>query len=169
VPERVYTNRRPGEQRVHIEVTAEEIGELLQDLVLRPGAGDAALKLITILDEASGIFGGSFSAPTVGEDAARLHDHLARVLLGVPLRLGPNAIAQAQRGEAIRMSGGEADQAADRVLTVVRPMLCGASATADSGPAHGPCVLRPDHGGPLHTGPDGEQWLVHSQPDGSRK
>ncbi|MFF2650567.1 hypothetical protein [Streptomyces sp. NPDC058045] len=52
----------------------------------------------------------------VAEFKAYLARQAART---VRLRLGPNAVAMAQRGELITLSGGEADEVADAVLAVL--------------------------------------------------
>jgi hypothetical protein len=48
-----------------------------------------------------------------------LRDDIAKAARTVPLRLGPNAIAIAQRGEAITLNMGEADHIADAVMTLI--------------------------------------------------
>lgn len=55
--------------------------------------------------------------------APDLRDRLVTALGDVRLRLGPNALAMAQRGEAIRLSGGEKDDIADVALGVVQAEL----------------------------------------------
>ncbi|MDK1473657.1 hypothetical protein QNO07_09515 [Streptomyces sp. 549] len=39
MPERIYTNRRPGEERIHLEIPAHEIADVLDDWA--PPGGDA--------------------------------------------------------------------------------------------------------------------------------
>ena len=52
-------------------------------------------------------------------DQTTLRERIAGAARTVRLRLGPNAIAAAQRGEPIILSGGEADDLADAVLPVL--------------------------------------------------
>ncbi|MET8694758.1 hypothetical protein ABZV65_19695 [Streptomyces bauhiniae] len=52
-------------------------------------------------------------------DRAALRDRVAAAARTVSLRLGPNALAMAERGEPIILSGGEADMVADAVLAVL--------------------------------------------------
>ncbi|QBJ94463.1 hypothetical protein D0Z67_29275 (plasmid) [Streptomyces seoulensis] len=52
-------------------------------------------------------------------DHAPLRDRVAAAARTVSLRLGPNALAMAERGEPIILSGGEADMVADAVLAVL--------------------------------------------------
>ncbi|MFD3717239.1 hypothetical protein [Streptomyces sp. NPDC058674] len=85
MPERVYLNRRPGEERIHIEITYGEIRELLT----RP-AGEAARQLWQILATADRDFNAQAPAPeltdadreyaadveeTAAEHARGEHDH----------------------------------------------------------------------------------------------
>ena len=50
-----------------------------------------------------------------------LRDRLVAALGDVRLRLGPNTLAMAQRGEAIRLSGNEKDDVADMLVGIVQP------------------------------------------------
>jgi hypothetical protein len=52
-------------------------------------------------------------------DRAALRDRIAEAARTVRLRLGPNAIAMAQRGEPIILNLNEADDLADAVLAVL--------------------------------------------------
>lgn len=52
-----------------------------------------------------------------------LAERIARALLTVQLHVGPNAIATAQSGRPIRLSGGEADRGAAVVLAELAPEL----------------------------------------------
>lgn len=52
-------------------------------------------------------------------DPAALRDRIAKAARTVPLRLGPNAVAMAQRGEPIILNMNEADDLADAVLAVL--------------------------------------------------
>ncbi|WP_329203864.1 hypothetical protein [Streptomyces sp. NBC_01435] len=60
--ERIYMNRRPAEQRIHVEIEAAEIRDLLADLALGEDAYQhgAARQLTEILRTADHAF-----APTV--------------------------------------------------------------------------------------------------------
>lgn len=49
-----------------------------------------------------------------------LQEKIARAVRTVPLRLGPNAIAMAQRGESIILNMSEADEVAHVALATVR-------------------------------------------------
>lgn len=55
--DRVYTNRRRGEERIHIEIEAAEIHDLLADLA--PGEHayphDATRRLVAILRDTPGL------------------------------------------------------------------------------------------------------------------
>lgn len=55
--------------------------------------------------------------------SSELRDRIAAAARTVQLRLGPNALAIAQVGSPIRLSGGEADALADAVLATVQPEL----------------------------------------------
>lgn len=55
--------------------------------------------------------------------ADSLRARIEEALGDVRLRLGPNAIALAQAGEPLRLSGGERDHAADAVMAVVQDEL----------------------------------------------
>jgi len=62
------------------------------------------------------------------DGSQEIHDDLLRLLVpvirdGLRIRLGPNAIALAQAGEPLRLSGGEADAAAELAMTVVWPRI----------------------------------------------
>lgn len=50
MPERIYINRRPGEERIHIEIPANEIADILDDW-LPPDADafDATKRLHALL------------------------------------------------------------------------------------------------------------------------
>lgn len=57
MPERVYMNRRPGEFSIHVEITAEEISDLLEDLYESSlGRNPATEKLRLILESAATAF-----------------------------------------------------------------------------------------------------------------
>jgi hypothetical protein len=55
--DRIYTNHRHNERRIHIEIADNEIADLLDDLHPGPDAFDATLRLIEILREANTVFG----------------------------------------------------------------------------------------------------------------
>lgn len=57
--DRIYTNHRHGERRIHIEIAENEIGDLLddfQDVAGDDNAFDATKKLIEILRGADAVF-----------------------------------------------------------------------------------------------------------------
>lgn len=54
--ERMYTNNRPGERRIHVEIDEAEIAELLAEL--GTPASDSGRRLVEILDAAHRRFGG---------------------------------------------------------------------------------------------------------------
>lgn len=57
MPERVYMNRRPGEFAIHVEITDEEIPDLLEDLYESSlGRNPATEKLRLILERAAEVF-----------------------------------------------------------------------------------------------------------------
>ncbi|WP_328962940.1 hypothetical protein [Streptomyces virginiae] len=62
MPERVYMNRRPGEHRIHIEITYGEIRELLT----RP-AGDTRRQLWQLLATADRQFNEATPAPELAD------------------------------------------------------------------------------------------------------
>lgn len=47
--DRIYTNRRPGEQRIHIEIASNEVSDLLDDLTDDPEHFDATRQMLEIL------------------------------------------------------------------------------------------------------------------------
>lgn len=51
--DRIYTNHRHGERRIHIEIDENEIADLLDDLRPGPDAFDATFRLIDILRQAN--------------------------------------------------------------------------------------------------------------------
>jgi hypothetical protein len=59
VPERIYLNRRAGEERIHVELTEAEIADILDDFP-KPGsdAFEATKDLHRILRAASKVFAG---------------------------------------------------------------------------------------------------------------
>ena len=52
MPERVYMNRVPGEERIHVEFLRGEIPTVLADLAPRFDVSDETRQLIKILHEA---------------------------------------------------------------------------------------------------------------------
>jgi len=57
--DRIYTNHRHGERRIHIEIDENEIADLLDDLdPVDPEAFDATKNLVAILKAAHTTFGG---------------------------------------------------------------------------------------------------------------
>jgi hypothetical protein len=54
--DRIYTNHRPGERRIHIEIAENEIADLIDDLTPGPDAFDATFRLIEILRAAHDTF-----------------------------------------------------------------------------------------------------------------
>lgn len=55
--ERVYMNRRSGEERIHVEIPAEEIPRILADFRPGPEASAETLALHQVLVEAHRAFG----------------------------------------------------------------------------------------------------------------
>ncbi len=54
MPERVYVNRIPGEERIHVEILAAEIPALLEDLEESSiGVNPATVTLIRILRDSA--------------------------------------------------------------------------------------------------------------------
>lgn len=62
---------------------------------------------------------GLVAVPPTTTDRDALRDRIAQAARTVPLRLGPNAIGMAERGEPIRLSGGEAWAVAEAILAVL--------------------------------------------------
>jgi hypothetical protein len=52
MPERVYMNRIPGEERIHVEIRADEIDAIMRDLKLAVDAEPAAVEFYRLLDAA---------------------------------------------------------------------------------------------------------------------
>ncbi|MFD4572070.1 hypothetical protein ACFWNK_01935 [Streptomyces sp. NPDC058417] len=59
------------------------------------------------------------AVPPLPASRPALREEIAEAARTVRLRLGPNAVAMAQRGESLILSGGEADAIADAVLGVL--------------------------------------------------
>lgn len=58
--DRIYTNHRHGERRIHIEIDEHEIADLLDDFdAYPPNAFDATKRFIDILRESHDRFAGS--------------------------------------------------------------------------------------------------------------
>jgi hypothetical protein len=145
VPEQVYLNRIRGEQRVHVEITAQEIPVLLADITtgLPPSATTRAF--LRVLAE------------------AHLRLNPKAVTDPGPAALpDPLAAAYRHRLSAVgtdpgRERGGH--DLADEALGIIREVICGDSTEAFASAPAGPCVLSPGHGGPVHQGPEGDRWL----------
>lgn len=60
---RIYTNHRTGERRIHIEIDENEIADLIDDLAPAPDAFDATFRLIEILRAAHSAFAGASREP----------------------------------------------------------------------------------------------------------
>lgn len=45
--DRVYMNRRPGEQRIHVEIDASELSDLLTDQGTSTAAGQQMARILT--------------------------------------------------------------------------------------------------------------------------
>lgn len=162
MPERVYLNRIPGQERLHIEITADELPALLWDLAVRPGASSTTLTLLRLLQEASDTLGAGTPTPATSEGLTpqdQLRDLITAAARTVKLRIGPNSLSLLQNGETLPLSGGEADDVARAVLDVLRPFVCGASTEGWAAGLIGPCLLARDHEGPVHLGPGGARWL----------
>ncbi|MFE1767295.1 hypothetical protein ACFW81_24135 [Streptomyces angustmyceticus] len=55
--ERIYTNRRQGERRIHVEIDENEIADLLDELApIKPEAFQAMQQLVQILQTAHATF-----------------------------------------------------------------------------------------------------------------
>ena len=53
MPERIYLNRRPGDERIHIEIPDNEIADLLDDLAENPDWFEATKSLRSVLVQAA--------------------------------------------------------------------------------------------------------------------
>ncbi len=53
--DRVYMNRRPGEERIHIEISADELPALLTDQGTTTAAGQAMASILTDAAQALGV------------------------------------------------------------------------------------------------------------------
>ncbi|MFE0088799.1 hypothetical protein [Streptomyces sp. NPDC059016] len=51
--DRVYMNRRPGEERIHVELEADEVRDLLAEIDARPTQGEATRRLADVLRDAA--------------------------------------------------------------------------------------------------------------------
>lgn len=65
MPSRIYRNRIPGEQRIHVELTAHDILDLLDDDLRAPRFA-AGRQLLRILNEAADVFGVASSGQAAG-------------------------------------------------------------------------------------------------------
>lgn len=54
--DRIYTNHRHNERRIHIEIDENEIADLIDDLTPGPDAFEATFRLIEILRESAAVF-----------------------------------------------------------------------------------------------------------------
>lgn len=63
--ERMYTNNRPGERRIHVEIDEAEITELLAEL--GTPVFDSGQQLVEILDAAHRRFGGGLPSATADD------------------------------------------------------------------------------------------------------
>jgi ADP-ribose pyrophosphatase len=66
--ERVYMNRRLGEQRIHVEIDEDEIAGILRDFEASPKLAAATRAFVEILQVADGAFSGGCrrDAPEAG-------------------------------------------------------------------------------------------------------
>ncbi|KOT57086.1 MULTISPECIES: hypothetical protein [Streptomyces] len=78
--DRIYTNHRHGERRIHIEIDEHEVADLLNDLAPGPDAFPATLHLIELLRESHDRF-------TTGQqrDAAETEPPGLEALTGEPV------------------------------------------------------------------------------------
>lgn len=53
MPERIYMNRIVGEERIHVEIPANEIADLLDDFEPQPDAYEATKRLHAVLVQAA--------------------------------------------------------------------------------------------------------------------
>ncbi|MFD3535211.1 hypothetical protein [Streptomyces sp. NPDC058664] len=72
--ERIYMNRRTGEQRIHVEITSSEVSDLLDDLQANPEHYDSTSGFLVILHGAEETF-----SPVVAEGR---RDRAARTASG---------------------------------------------------------------------------------------
>lgn len=56
MPERVYRNRRAGEECIHVELTPVDILNLLRDVTVHPHATASTQAFVSILQESHGVF-----------------------------------------------------------------------------------------------------------------
>ncbi|MGW5477649.1 hypothetical protein [Streptomyces sp. NPDC004008] len=54
--DRIYTNHRHGERRIHIEIDEHEIADLLDDIEPNPESFDSTKQLVQILKAANEAF-----------------------------------------------------------------------------------------------------------------
>ncbi|MET9656368.1 MULTISPECIES: hypothetical protein [unclassified Streptomyces] len=70
--DRIYTNHRHGERRIHIEIDENEIADLLDDIdAYPPDAFDATKRFIDILRESHDTFGTDRQADAAEAETSR--------------------------------------------------------------------------------------------------
>ncbi|MBP5926674.1 hypothetical protein F3K32_42465 [Streptomyces sp. LBUM 1483] len=69
--DRIYMNRVPGSERIHIEIAENEIADLLDDFAPGPDAFEATKKLHRILVDAYRVFAPQLAPPS--EEDQRQH------------------------------------------------------------------------------------------------
>ncbi|MET7713752.1 hypothetical protein [Streptomyces sp. NPDC005407] len=66
--DRIYMNRIPGSQRIHVEIAVNEIADLLDDFVPDADAFEATKKLHRILTDAYRVFAPELAPPSDGDE-----------------------------------------------------------------------------------------------------
>jgi hypothetical protein len=187
MPERVYTNRIPGQERIHIELTPQEIHHVLSDFVLRPNASADTMALLRVLVDAKTCFepGAAPATPPVaaGRRGRLRHNPGAGALRAAAHSCAADcdqglSEADCATAHPIQISGwhddvvanvwGPVEAIAAAVLHGALPSPCEATAEGIAYGPLGPCILDQDHAGPIHLGPQGERWLregTEARPD----
>jgi hypothetical protein len=65
--ERIYMNRVPGTERIHVEITVNEIADLLDDFTPDADAFEATKTLHRILTDAYRVFAPELAPPSDGD------------------------------------------------------------------------------------------------------
>ena len=66
--DRIYMNRIPGSERIHIEIAANEIADVLDDFTPAADAFEATKKLHRILTDAYRAFAPELAPPSEGDE-----------------------------------------------------------------------------------------------------
>lgn len=94
MPERIYINRIAGELRIHIELAANEIADILDDFTPAYDAFDATKKLHQLLVTANEEFDQASGHPAREAEVSRWPIHLRTATADVATPLGTTASSE---------------------------------------------------------------------------